>query len=87
MSQTTETPRETLAIATLEHALPRARLTLIGTLIKPGSSKALLRINNARIRSVVIGDKIAGGRVIAIDEGILVLEKYGVETRLTLPAS
>ncbi len=87
MSQTTEIPQKTLAIATLEHALPRARLSLIGTLIKPGKSKALVRIRNARIRSVVIGDKIAGARVIAIEEGGLVLEQQGRTKRLKLPGS
>ena len=87
MSKTTQTPQETLAIATLEHALPRARLSLIGTIIKPGNSKALVRIRNARIRSVGIGDKISGARVVAIEEGGLVLEQQGRTTRLTLPSN
>lgn len=87
MSQTTEIPQKTLALATLEHALPRARLSLIGTLIKPGKSKAWVRIRNARIRSVVIGDKISGARVIAIEEGLLMLEQQGRTQRLTLPGS
>jgi hypothetical protein len=87
MTEITQTPKKTLATATTENVMPHARLTLIGTLVKPDSLKALVRVNNRRIRSVTLNDKISGARVIGIQQGALELEQLGRKWRLTIPGN
>jgi len=87
MTEITQTPPKTLALATTEKVMPHARLALIGTLIKPDGMKALVRLNNRRFSSVTLDDKISGARVVFIAEGILELEQHGRKTRLTIPGN
>lgn len=85
MSQTTETPAETLEAATNENALPHSRLALLGTIIKPDTATALVRLGSDTVQSVTIGDEIGGAQVVAIEEGELYLEQHGRARKLTLP--
>ncbi len=85
LSQNTDTPRETLLTATLHDALPASRLALLGTIIKPDSVSALVRLGATKVQSVTIGDQVDGAMVVAIDEGVMVLSESGQTRKLTLP--
>lgn len=85
MSDQTETPQKTLQTATVENAMPKSWVTLLGTVIKPGSVKALVRYSSGRIDTVTPGDKLGNGRVVAIEEGALMLALNGKTKKLTLP--
>jgi len=85
MAQETDTPRETLAAATTENALPPDGIALLGTFEKPSGSEALIRYDNGRVRKVGIGDTIGRRQVVAIDSGTLMLMRDGKALRLTMP--
>jgi len=85
MTEITKTPPKVIAAATEKDAMPHMQLALIGTILKPDSMKALVRLNNRRIKSVTINDRISGARVVAIHDGSLELEQRGHKTRLTIP--
>ncbi|WP_245813322.1 type II secretion system protein N [Roseovarius marisflavi] len=87
MSETTQTPEATLAAATTQDALPNARLSLLGTVLKPDMSHALFRIGRSKVERVTIGDAIDGATVTAIGEGVVMLSRAGHSERLSLPAS
>ena len=87
MSDYTETPQETLRAATIENALPKGWVTLLGTLIKPDSVKALVRYSSGRTDSVTTGDKLGNGKVVAIEDGTLMLALNGSTKKLTVPGN
>lgn len=84
-SQTTSTPQIVLDKAT-EHSNSNLRsLILLGTYGPESDLRALLRLSNGRVERVAIGDKIAGARVLAIDEGKLALARNGNTNWLAVP--
>ena len=87
MSQKTETPRHTLVAATRMKALPASKLVLLGTIIKPDSVRALVRLGKNDVKYVSVGDLIGGATVVAIDEGIMVLSQHSRIRRLHLPGA
>lgn len=87
MSETTQTPEATLAVATVIDALPDARLSLLGTVLGPDMSHALMRIGKSQVERVKVGDAIDGATVAAIGEGVVMLARAGHTERLSLPAS
>lgn len=87
MSDYTETPPETLRAATDENALEQSWVTLLGTVIKPDSVKALVRYSSGRIKSVTTGDKLGNGTIVAIEEGTLMLALNGTSRKLIIPGN
>ncbi|MDT8327982.1 MAG: type II secretion system protein N [Roseovarius sp.] len=87
MSETTKTPEATLAVATTQDALPDARLSLLGTVLGPDKSHALVRVGKSTFARVQVGDTIDGATVAAIGEGVVMLSRSGHSERLALPTS
>lgn len=87
MSETTQTPEATLAAATTQDALPKARLSLLGTVLGPDMSHALVRVGKSKVARVSVGDTLDGATVAAIGEGVLMLSRSGHSERLSLPRS
>jgi Tfp pilus assembly protein PilP len=78
-------PQETQAAATVERALPLDETTLIGLFSGPEGGSALLRLPGGQVVKVATGGYAAGGRVTAIGEDSLRLQRGGRELVLTLP--
>lgn len=80
MAETTDTPEETLRIATQENALKQGWATVLGTVVKPDDMRALIRFSSGKIANVTTGDRVGRGTVVGIDDGIVMLALNG-ETR------
>ncbi|MFN3211159.1 MAG: hypothetical protein ACE369_19620 [Roseovarius sp.] len=85
MASETDTPRETLQAATQKNALPSGRLALLGTFLKPGGDRAIIRTSSGKIATVTKGTTIGNAKVIAIEEGRLVLLRGTNTTTLEMP--
>lgn len=85
MASETDTPRETLETATHKNALPSGRLALLGTFMKPDGDRALIRTASGKIATVTKGTTIGNAKVIAIEEGRLVLMRGTNTTTLEMP--
>jgi len=83
----TETPAATLAAATQESALPLHRITLLGTMHGPSSTRALVRVSGGKVARVEPGDTLDRATVAAIGEGVVILSRGGRAERLSLPGS
>ena len=73
--------------ATLENALPMRQTALVGTYGNRSSRRALIRQSNGRYVKVEVGDRVDGGRVQAIGNGVLVYVKGGRKVTLEVPGS
>jgi len=71
--------------ATIEHAIDLRQLTLIGVYGSSGKWHALVRLRNGRVRRVEAGDRLDGGRVAAIESGVLRYIKGGNSITLRMP--
>ena len=78
-------PAETQEAATIAEALPLDETTLIGLFNGPDGGTALLRIPGGSFVKVAAGGYVAGGRVTAIDEDSVRLERGDREIVLTMP--
>ena len=87
MPDTTKTPDATLDAATRRHALPPARLTLLGTMHGPDSARALMRLGRDRYVTATADDPVSGATVAAIGEGVVILSRGDRTQRLSLPAA
>ena len=85
MAAVTETPPETLEAATEENALPSGRLVLLGTFLGDDGGRALIRTASGKIATVTPGTTIGNAKVVAIDEGELILSRGTRTTKLTMP--
>ncbi|SFR47312.1 hypothetical protein [Litoreibacter janthinus] len=85
MTETTETPIEALKAATEDSTLPLTQLALIGTVERPGETRALMRHGNNRIEIVATGDVIDGRKVVAIETGLVILAREGSTERFVIP--
>lgn len=81
------TPDRVGDMATQSRALDRGELGLIGLFGPRDNLAALVRKSNGSIQRVERGDRVAGARVLAIDEAGMMMEKNGRTFRLDLPAS
>ncbi|MCB4455854.1 hypothetical protein [Leisingera sp. McT4-56] len=71
--------------ATVSKALNLRKLNLIGVYGTASDRRALVRLPSGRYKKVQVGDRIDGGRVIAIGESQLQYQKGGRNRTLTMP--
>ena len=71
--------------ATVNNALNLRKLNLIGVYGTAADRRALVRLPSGRYKKVKVGDRIDGGRVIAIGESQLQYQKGGRNRTLTMP--
>lgn len=71
--------------ATVKNALNLREVNLIGVYGKPSARRALVRLANGRYQKVSIGDRVDGGRVVAISDGELRYQKNGRNVTLKMP--
>lgn len=84
MSDQTDTPQETLRAATTENALRQTWATVLGTVVKPGEVRALIRYSSGKVASVTTGDRVGRGTVVAIEDGVVMLALGGGTRKLTV---
>ncbi|TNC73767.1 hypothetical protein [Rubellimicrobium roseum] len=77
---------DTEAKATIPDRLPLDRTTLIGLFGAPDGNSALLRLASGKVVRVAEGAEVDGGRVLAIDEQGLRLQRGAESVLLTLPS-
>ncbi|MBT3140953.1 hypothetical protein DS909_16835 [Phaeobacter gallaeciensis] len=71
--------------ATLENAINLRRLNLIGVYGTPANRRALIRLPSGRYKKVKVGDRVDGGRVVAIGDSELRYQKSGRNMTLKIP--
>ncbi len=71
--------------ATLDNAIGLNRLNLIGVYGTTADRRALVRLPSGRYRKVKVGDKVDGGRVLAIGASELRLQRGGRNLTLNIP--
>ena len=71
--------------ATFENSLNLRQLNLIGVYGTPSDRRALIRMPSGRYKKVKVGDKIDGGKVLAIGDSSLRYEKRGRNLTLNIP--
>ncbi|MFY0310210.1 hypothetical protein ACFMBG_10000 [Leisingera sp. D0M16] len=71
--------------ATVTNAINLRKLNLIGVYGTASDRRALVRLPSGRYKKVQVGDRIDGGRVIAIGEGQLQYQKGGRNRTLEMP--
>lgn len=72
--------------ATIENAMNLSKINLIGIYGSSSSRRALVRLPNGRFVKVEVGDRLDGGRVVAISDRQLIYVKRGRNIVLKLPA-
>ncbi|WP_037307391.1 hypothetical protein [Ruegeria halocynthiae] len=73
--------------ATIDNALNLRKLNLIGVYGTPANRRALVRLPSGRYKKLKIGDRIDGGKVIAISDSELRYQKKGRNLTLKMPRS
>jgi hypothetical protein len=71
--------------ATLENAINLRRVNLIGVYGTPANRRALIRLPSGRYKKVKVGDRVDGGRVVAIGDSELRYQKSGRNMTLKIP--
>ncbi len=71
--------------ATVRNAINLRKVNLIGVYGKPSARRALVRLANGRYQKVSVGDRVDGGRVVAISEKELRYQKNGRNVTLKMP--
>lgn len=72
--------------ATLRNAINLREVNLIGVYGQPSDRRALVRLSNGRYRKVKVGDRVDGGRVVAIGDDTLRYQKNGRNLTLNMPS-
>ena len=72
--------------ATLRSAINLRDVNLIGVYGQPSDRRALVRLSNGRYRKVKVGDRMDGGRVLAIGDDTLRYQKNGRNVTLDMPS-
>lgn len=81
------TPANVAAQATNSAALDPSALNLLGVFGPPDNLRALVRLPGGKVQQVGPGQRLAWGRIVAIDAtGLMVLEN-GRTSRITMPES
>ncbi|MEW2911296.1 hypothetical protein [Leisingera sp. JC11] len=73
--------------ATVNNAINLRKLNLIGVYGTAANRRALVRLPSGRYKKLQVGDRIDGGKVIAIGESQLQYQKGGRNRTLTMPKS
>nr|WP_321253489.1 hypothetical protein [uncultured Ruegeria sp.] len=73
--------------ATLDNAINLRKLNLIGVYGSPANRRALIRLPSGRYKKLKVGDRLDGGRVIAIGDSQLQYQKKGRNVTLKMPRS
>ncbi len=73
--------------ATEKNVLNLREVNLIGVYGSQQSRRALVRLSNGRYQKVKVGDRVDGGRVVAISDGELRYTKGGRNVTLKMPRS
>lgn len=73
--------------ATIDNAINLRRLNLIGVYGTPANRRALVRLPSGRYKKLKVGDRIDGGKVIAISDSELRYQKKGRNVTLAMPRS
>ncbi|MCX7566216.1 pilus assembly protein PilZ [Sulfitobacter sp. F26169L] len=81
----TPTPPEVEKLATQEVRLDQT--ALIGIFGSSDTLKAMIRLPRGDTQTVTVGDRVAGGTVMAIGEDQLVLSRRGTQKVMRLPTS
>jgi Tfp pilus assembly protein PilP len=84
MADVTPTSNTTRKAATRQGALPTHGLILLGTFTGADRPRALIR-HGGRVERVQLGDSVGWRRVVAIEDGTLVLMRNGETLRLKVP--
>ncbi len=71
--------------ATLDNALNLRKLNLIGVYGTPANRRALVRMPSGRYKKLKVGDRLDGGKVIAIGDSELRYQKKGRNVTLKMP--
>ncbi|WP_170332854.1 hypothetical protein [Ruegeria arenilitoris] len=71
--------------ATLDNALNLRKLNLIGVYGTPANRRALVRLPSGRYKKLKVGDRVDGGKVIAIGDSELRYQKRGRNVTLKMP--
>ncbi|MGR3676821.1 MAG: hypothetical protein ACU0AZ_02395 [Paracoccaceae bacterium] len=71
--------------ATLDNALNLRKVNLIGVYGTPSDRRALVRLPSGSYRKVKVGDRVDGGRVVAIGDSELRYQKKGRNLTLLIP--
>ncbi|WP_413221402.1 hypothetical protein [Tritonibacter mobilis] len=72
------------ALATSKGALPNRNLSLIGLFGSKNNMQALVRYASGRIETVKTGERLSLGRIVAIDQNGLLIERRGEVGRLPI---
>ncbi|WP_171060622.1 hypothetical protein [Poseidonocella sp. HB161398] len=72
--------------ATDDNEMNLRRVNLLGTFGKPGALRALVRMPNGNVVNVSVGDRLDGGKVVAIAEGQLRYQRKGRNEVLNMPS-
>ncbi len=86
ITQTGDTPARVAKMATASGRVTAGKLNLIGLFGPQNNLSALVREASGRIRRVKKGQSLSTGRIMAIDENGLMMEKNGRTWRLSLPS-
>ena len=72
--------------ATLNNAINLKRVNLIGVFGTPSDRRALVRLPSGRYKKVKVGDRVDGGRIVAIGDSELRYQKGGRNVTLKIPS-
>jgi hypothetical protein len=72
--------------ATLDNAINLRRINLIGVYGTAANRRALVRLPSGRYQKVKVGDRLDGGRIVAIGDSELRYQKSGRNTTLKIPS-
>ncbi|MDP5215799.1 hypothetical protein Q5Y75_01075 [Ruegeria sp. 2205SS24-7] len=78
-------PNSVARQATVKNAISLRKVSLIGVFGTPSNRRALVRMPNGRYKKVKVGDRIDGGRVVAIGDSELRYQKSGRNQTLKMP--
>lgn len=71
--------------ATLDNAINLRRVNLIGVYGTPSNRRALIRLPSGRYKKVKVGDRVDGGKIVAIGDSELRYQKSGRNVTLKMP--
>jgi Tfp pilus assembly protein PilP len=69
----------------MNNAINLRRMNLIGVYGKPSNRRALIRLPSGRYKKVKVGDRLDGGRIVAIGDSELRYQKSGRSVTLKMP--